>query len=725
MTWKTRRYRNITHPNQVVDYVLLAEFDIDTGSTLRHQYPANIPDYKADWFAEHMLPEGAHNREIDYTYIFLNRNGDHIDEDIWVRPKGYQSSAQERTGTVTRENPVITMPLPTHGTNEKYFLYGLNLVKTRHDSSVRRGAIVKAMCIFSRFHFIETFKAPLELALQEYFDNRSVDVLKHLFDTLNCLDLSHLPRPDYLECLMMRRGVKYLPIHCSPIADHLPTNWSRSVVSKYRDQELKLSIPVHYTPDEVGDISVTNLVKLFGESVMRIYHAILTKQRVLFVGYNHAARDIAQMVLSSVAMLSPPMTGIIRRTFPYANLADLNFLEVKGYIAGVTNPMFQQHDKWWDLLCVLDMPNFIGQVFTAEEKAADDKSNGVRGAGGNMRNNKDNQLTDEVAHLTPDLKFIQTVLSGIQARLGEEWVRQQFLDYTTSIFMNTLDKGMFLNPSKLGDKAKRLIEANLPRMSHLDACCEFQQMPSNLWAWTLETDQSSDGTSITDGDLDTDGLVFKTYIRKIKYEAGLESKQETEVFFNFFEKHLRSEASVQALLVMLPESQGGVLPIAAGLLSSIPTVRMSTTQILLKIDQYPSTKSALSSLNSFMKSAFDRQVHRLRDGSLLKEVEEYKKKLLEISSYGLVDSLENKSFLEGSEDNLQEPNIVDTVMETIRSNSVDAGHFVESIENIVTSTLQQTLSFIGEELAATGNSESTELNARNSIPDTNDLVLLP
>jgi hypothetical protein len=61
---------------------------------------------------------------------------------------------------------------------------------------------------------------------------------------------------------------------------------------------------------------------------MRIFHAILTKQRVLFVGYNHAASEVAQTVLSAVAMVSPPLTSVIRRAFPYSNLSDLSFLEV-------------------------------------------------------------------------------------------------------------------------------------------------------------------------------------------------------------------------------------------------------------------------------------------------------------------------------------------------------------------------------------------------------------
>jgi hypothetical protein len=48
------------------------------------------------------------------------------------------------------------------------------------------------------------------------------------------------------------------------------------------------------------------------------------------------------MVLSSISLVAPAQTGIIRRTFPYVTLTDLSFLEVPGYIAGSTNPMFEQ-----------------------------------------------------------------------------------------------------------------------------------------------------------------------------------------------------------------------------------------------------------------------------------------------------------------------------------------------------------------------------------------------
>lgn len=62
---------------QLIEHVVLAEFDIDTGSTVRYQYPSENsvlpPGVSNDWLAENMLPEGLHNRAEDWTYMFLNR----------------------------------------------------------------------------------------------------------------------------------------------------------------------------------------------------------------------------------------------------------------------------------------------------------------------------------------------------------------------------------------------------------------------------------------------------------------------------------------------------------------------------------------------------------------------------------------------------------------------------------------------------------------------------
>eukprot|EP01084_Bolivina_argentea_P126964 224657_1 len=64
---------NNNKPQNNVEFVLLAEFDIDKGSTVRHQYPRRCP-ISENILADLMLPEGAHLREQDWTYFFLRES---------------------------------------------------------------------------------------------------------------------------------------------------------------------------------------------------------------------------------------------------------------------------------------------------------------------------------------------------------------------------------------------------------------------------------------------------------------------------------------------------------------------------------------------------------------------------------------------------------------------------------------------------------------------------
>ena len=45
------------------DHLLLARFDIDTGSTIEARHPSRTVDDADDGLAELMLPDGAHTRE--------------------------------------------------------------------------------------------------------------------------------------------------------------------------------------------------------------------------------------------------------------------------------------------------------------------------------------------------------------------------------------------------------------------------------------------------------------------------------------------------------------------------------------------------------------------------------------------------------------------------------------------------------------------------------------
>ncbi|KAJ2582153.1 hypothetical protein IWW49_005739, partial [Coemansia sp. RSA 1797] len=154
-----------------VEYILLAEFDIDRGAILKHQYPR--PTGADDsHLAELMLPDGAHARESDWTMFFLNQK------------------APDDEGRVASNGPPL--------------LYVLNLVRTKHDKEVRRGAIVKAMAVCTRHRFIHIYQAILMLALENYYRVPTVDTLAELYKSVNQMDLSCMPQLSRHETTILR-----------------------------------------------------------------------------------------------------------------------------------------------------------------------------------------------------------------------------------------------------------------------------------------------------------------------------------------------------------------------------------------------------------------------------------------------------------------------------------------------------------------------------------------
>ena len=53
-------------------------------------------------------------------------------------------------------------------------------------------------------------------------------------------------------------------------------------------------------------------------------------------------------------LVCPPLSNVLPRCFPYTTLNNLDFLNVKGYVAGSTNPIFESHPEWWDVLMDID-----------------------------------------------------------------------------------------------------------------------------------------------------------------------------------------------------------------------------------------------------------------------------------------------------------------------------------------------------------------------------------
>ncbi|EAU91626.1 MesA protein [Coprinopsis cinerea okayama7 len=173
-------------------FVLLAEFHILEGAQLKYQFPQPL-GVDESILAMSMLPDGAEAQLDDWTIFFLNQT-----------PFNTISPVLALDTPETR-----SIDLPVEGADggqgkKQDLLCVLNLVRTKHDKTLDRGAKVMALAICTRHPFIQIFKPLLLMALDDYFADPSQDCLARLFDAVNAIDLSAAPVLSRSEKLVMR-----------------------------------------------------------------------------------------------------------------------------------------------------------------------------------------------------------------------------------------------------------------------------------------------------------------------------------------------------------------------------------------------------------------------------------------------------------------------------------------------------------------------------------------
>ncbi|EGO29734.1 hypothetical protein SERLADRAFT_365750 [Serpula lacrymans var. lacrymans S7.9] len=228
----------MTGKGQHCSFVLLAEFDIDSGAQLTYQFPQPLGTDEG-LLANLMLPDGAERHLEDWTIFFLN-----------------QTPFNTIAPVLALETPEPNGDKQSRDGSQPELLYVLNLVRTKHDKSVRRGAVVKAMAICTRHPFIQIFKPVLLLALDDYFSHPSQDCLARLFDAINFMDIMAAPTLTRAEKLVMR-ATERKDIFAEKLAQYRPTmdaaaNWSNG--SRPKQQHKTDSSPSSHSSFEEGTI---------------------------------------------------------------------------------------------------------------------------------------------------------------------------------------------------------------------------------------------------------------------------------------------------------------------------------------------------------------------------------------------------------------------------------------------------------------------------------------
>ncbi|KAJ5526570.1 hypothetical protein N7513_010729 [Penicillium frequentans] len=483
--YKQRRCKSqypLDSPERHVEYILVASFHIDRGPIMEHQYPAAISGDES-MLAELMLPDQTHVRSQDWTIFFLHKDtsGEEEEETEDGKKKKKRKSkyhANEEAAHLQEEQPDEASDEDSSDDEEggegPPLMYVLNLVNTKQDNTVRRGAVVKAMAICTRHSFLHIYKPLLLLALEDYFKSPYPETLASLYDAVNSMDLSLMPKMSLLERHILQSSntkemfiEKFEQMVRQREEEEMengdvppsPKKMSRYVLPRdthefeskvvYNDIPIPVKIPTVIWPETVGDFSLVKLIQTFAgphatspqpfpshphlttsgpltHPIIVLVNAILTQKRVVFLGHNRPSGEVAEAVLAACALASGGvLRGFTRHAFPYTDLTKIDdLLNVPGFIAGVTNPTFANHPEWWDVLC--DLPTGRMKISSHVEPAPV-----TEGLLFFQQQNSllPNQASNANQDPTGDTLFMEDILRSISQRHGENAIRAKWCAY--------------------------------------------------------------------------------------------------------------------------------------------------------------------------------------------------------------------------------------------------------------------------------------------------------
>ncbi|KAK6202313.1 stabilization of polarity axis-domain-containing protein [Scheffersomyces amazonensis] len=385
---------------QNIEYILTAEFHIDKGPSLVHQYPSLLPGLNNLYFLpELMLPDQIHKRDEDFTLFLLYRN------------------------TYTGEFQYLYNKSKCEP--EPYFLY--TVVINIRDTNFKRGSSIKSLSIITKLTYFKNFKPLLLIALDKYFKSNDLSIIKELYQAVNgkVLDISTPSNNISMVKKLLITSILDLPIQDKIYYDELfrskilgidkdslindelyiRKDLSFNSIINFNNMNIPIKIPMIQLPDTFGDyLNPTDLnfkpnlinflqAKLQSDSlndeltvyglqtppIIVLINAILTGKRVLFLSYDNSSGYIIDHILLLLKLVTGGgiLTGLLTNynVFPIIDVSKIDLLEeCDSFIAGTINPFFKNNDKLWDLLYDLD----TNELIISKEIAKDEDEYGFK-----------------------------------------------------------------------------------------------------------------------------------------------------------------------------------------------------------------------------------------------------------------------------------------------------------------------------------------------------------
>ncbi|KAJ3203247.1 hypothetical protein HDU67_010290, partial [Dinochytrium kinnereticum] len=343
-------------------------------------------------------------------------------------------------------------------------------------------------------------------------------------------------------------------------------------------------------------------------------------KRIVFLGHQRAAGDVANYVLAACAAGSGGgalLKGYAERCFPYVSLAGLdNLLSVPGFIAGVTNPVFEEQTSWWDVLFNIN----TGRITVSSKIEVRDM--------GVVAENKDfskDRTRDWMKNGSweGDDDFVGEVVFAIQAHMGELYVRQKFYDcvrrfieVTAAYELESIGTtGIGITPINTGN-ADLGVGAYFP--DEATKRKEMLMLRNRMEGW-----RSTRSYLFYQKD-------FQNYLRRrpikeldirhaasrLRASSSLEESTVVQLFMTLQDNLVKqSDAGLIELLSLLPQNMGGLMPLATGMFHSRWEVRRASTRILWRLDWHKVGTRFIQNMNPFFRLCYSRSSHDLLQAS--------------------------------------------------------------------------------------------------------------
>lgn len=374
-----------------INYIVTAEFHVDKGPSLIHQYPHELPGLSGlQYLPELMLPDQIHKRAEDYTLFFLYMNS-------------VTGEFQYRYDARTCES-------------DAYFVY--TIVNNVADQTVKRGSVIKSLSIVTKLTYFKHFKPLLMICLDRYFADDNISYLEELYDSINSKSLHPSQTNQSVIKKLLITSILDLPLNEKIYLDEAFRNklfgiketnddlfirkdLSYNSIVTFNNMKIPIKIPLILLPDTLGDYFnptdlnfKPNLINILSSTLTTPHHnneltiyglltppiivllnAFLTGKRILFMSYENSAGHIIDHILLALKLISGGgiLTGFLTNynVFPILDVSKISMLEeCDSYLAGTINPFFKANDKLWDVLYDLDANEFHISSQIAEKQFA-------------------------------------------------------------------------------------------------------------------------------------------------------------------------------------------------------------------------------------------------------------------------------------------------------------------------------------------------------------------